>query len=245
MEESYSLLGNRLYNPLWGIDNGELRNSRVATMKRPELVVAWDYRLTVSTSMHLTADLYYAVEGVTSLAWFDAPTPLPDNYHYLPSYYDYPADKKYVTDVWLSNDLRYTQIDWAGMRHTNALQSDGHARYVVESRKEELQEIIHSVFAMAGAEVEVSGSYPGWKPNLKSHILDVMKSTYQANYGVEPRVIIIHAGLECGIIGRNYPGMDMISFGPTIKYPHSPDERVNIATVAKFYEYLLATLKAL
>ena len=118
-------------------------------------------------------------------------------------------------------------------------------RSSVESRKEELQEIIHSVFAMAGAEVEFSGSYPGWKPNLKSHILEVMKQTYQENYGIESRVIIIHAGLECGIIGRNYPGMDMISFGPTIKYPHSPDERVNIATVAKFYEYLLATLKAL
>lgn len=118
-------------------------------------------------------------------------------------------------------------------------------RSSVESRKEELQEIIQSVFAMAGAEVEFSGSYPGWKPNLKSHILEVMKQTYQENYGVEPRVIIIHAGLECGIIGRNYPGMDMISFGPTIKYPHSPDERVNIVTVAKFYEYLLATLKAL
>ncbi|MBR2450177.1 MAG: aminoacyl-histidine dipeptidase [Paludibacteraceae bacterium] len=118
-------------------------------------------------------------------------------------------------------------------------------RSSVESRKEELQEIIQSVFAMAGAEVEFSGSYPGWKPNLKSHILEVMKQTYQENYGVEPRVIIIHAGLECGIIGRNYPGMDMISFGPTIKYPHSPDERVNIATVVKFYEYLLATLKAL
>lgn len=118
-------------------------------------------------------------------------------------------------------------------------------RSSVESRKEELQEIIQSVFAMAGAEVEFSGSYPGWKPNLKSHILEVMKQTYQENFGVEPHVIIIHAGLECGIIGRNYPGMDMISFGPTIKYPHSPDERVNIATVVKFYEYLLATLKAL
>jgi dipeptidase D len=118
-------------------------------------------------------------------------------------------------------------------------------RSSVESRKEELQEIIHSVFSLAGAEVEFSGSYPGWKPNLKSHILEVMKKTYQENYNVEPRVIIIHAGLECGIIGRNYPGMDMISFGPTIKYPHSPDEKVNIASVAKFYDYLLATLKAL
>ena len=118
-------------------------------------------------------------------------------------------------------------------------------RSSVESRKEELQSIIESVFSMAGAEVVFSGSYPGWKPNLNSHILQVMKTTYQENYGVEPRVIIIHAGLECGIIGRNYPGMDMISFGPTIKYPHSPDEKVNIPSVAKFYEYLLATLKAL
>ena len=118
-------------------------------------------------------------------------------------------------------------------------------RSSVESRKEELQSIIESVFAMAGAEVVFSGSYPGWKPNLNSHILQVMKTTYQENYGVEPRVIIIHAGLECGIIGRNYPGMDMISFGPTIKYPHSPDEKVNIPSVSKFYEYLLATLKAL
>ena len=72
-----------------------------------------------------------------------------------------------------------------------------------------------------------------------------MKTTYQTQYGVEPRVIIIHACLECGIICRNYPGMDMISFGPTIKYPHSPDERVNIASVEKFYDFLLATLKAL
>lgn len=118
-------------------------------------------------------------------------------------------------------------------------------RSSVESRKEELQSIIESTFAMAGAEVVFSGSYPGWKPNLNSNILQVMKSTYLENYGKEPRVIIIHAGLECGIIGRNYPGMDMISFGPTIKYPHSPDEKVNIPSVAKFYEYLLATLKAL
>ena len=118
-------------------------------------------------------------------------------------------------------------------------------RSSVESRKEELQEMIHSTFAMAGAVVEFTGSYPGWKPNFKSHILDVMSSTYQSNYGVAPQVIVIHAGLECGIIGRNYPGMDMISFGPTIKYPHSPDEKVNVPSVAKFYEYLLATLKAL
>ena len=118
-------------------------------------------------------------------------------------------------------------------------------RSSVESRKEELQEIIQSVFAMAGAEVEFSGSYPGWKPNLNSHILGVMQEVYKQEFDAQPRIIIIHAGLECGIIGRNYPGMDMISFGPTIKYPHSPDERVNILSVEKFYHFLLATLKAL
>ena len=118
-------------------------------------------------------------------------------------------------------------------------------RSSVESRKEELQSIIESAFSLAGATVEFSGSYPGWKPNLHSPILDVMKQTYKQEFGTEPRVITIHAGLECGIIGRNYPGMDMISFGPTIEHPHSPDDRVNIATVQKFYQFLLATLRKL
>ncbi len=118
-------------------------------------------------------------------------------------------------------------------------------RSSVESRKEELQSIIESTFAMAGADIEFSGSYPGWKPNLHSNILEIMQNTYKQEFGTEPRVITIHAGLECGIIGRNYPGMDMISFGPTIEHPHSPDERVNIKTVQKFYHFLLATLKAL
>ncbi len=118
-------------------------------------------------------------------------------------------------------------------------------RSSVESRKEELRQIIQSAFALAGAETEFTGSYPGWKPNLHSHILEVMKGVYQKEFGNTPRIITIHAGLECGIIGRNYPGMDMISFGPTIEHPHSPDERVNIATVQKFYHFLLATLKEL
>ncbi len=115
-------------------------------------------------------------------------------------------------------------------------------RSSVESRKEELQEMIDSCFALAGAKVEFSGSYPGWKPNVDSHILRLMQTTYHEEFGEEPRVITIHAGLECGIIGRNYPGMDMISFGPTILHPHSPDEKVNIASVEKFYRFLLATL---
>ena len=117
-------------------------------------------------------------------------------------------------------------------------------RSSVESRKEELQSVIQSAFSLAGAEVKFSGAYPGWKPNLKSRLLATMKSVYEKEFGAEPRVVIIHAGLECGIIGAKYEGMEMISFGPTIEHPHSPDERVNIATVQKFYRFVQAALKA-
>lgn len=118
-------------------------------------------------------------------------------------------------------------------------------RSSVESRKEELMEVIDSTFRMAGADVKFTGSYPGWKPNTNSHILDTMQAVYEKEFGTTPRVMTIHAGLECGIIGKNYPGLDMISFGPTIVHPHSPSEAVNIASVEKFYHFLLATLKAL
>ena len=118
-------------------------------------------------------------------------------------------------------------------------------RSSVESRKEELASIIQSAFSLAGAKVEFSGAYPGWKPNFKSTLLATMKSVYEREFGNTPRIVTIHAGLECGIIGSKYEGMEMISFGPTIEHPHSPDERVNIATVQKFYQFVLAALKAL
>ncbi len=118
-------------------------------------------------------------------------------------------------------------------------------RSSVESRKDELASIIESAFAMAGAKIEFSGSYPGWKPNVRSRILQTMKDVYFETFGTEPRIVTIHAGLECAILGRNYPEMDMISFGPTIKHPHSPDEKVEIQSVEKFYHLLLETLKKL
>ena len=114
-----------------------------------------------------------------------------------------------------------------------------------ESRKEELQQVIHSTFALAGADVSFSGAYPGWQPNFRSKLLQTMRENYQAEFGHEPKVLIMHAGLECGIIARNYPGMEMISFGPTIVHPHTPDERVNIKTVEEFYRFLLASLAKL
>jgi len=115
-------------------------------------------------------------------------------------------------------------------------------RSSVDSRKEELASIIESAFALAGARVDFTGGYPGWKPDLESPILKGMTKVYEDKYGKTPKVMIIHAGLECGILGTHYPKMDMISFGPTIRYPHSPDEKVNIATVQMFWDYLKATL---
>ena len=116
-------------------------------------------------------------------------------------------------------------------------------RSSVRSEKEALGESIAAVFALAGAETELSGSYDGWNPNMQSPILKAMRESYEALYGKQPAVTAIHAGLECGIIGSNYPDLDMISFGPTICYPHSPDEKVEIASVEKFYDFLTHTLK--
>ncbi|MBW6478034.1 MAG: aminoacyl-histidine dipeptidase [Bacteroidales bacterium] len=116
-------------------------------------------------------------------------------------------------------------------------------RSSVDSAKDDLCNMMRSVFEMAGAEVEHSGSYPGWKPNVKSPILQTMKNVYQQKFGQVPEVKVIHAGLECGLIGGVYPNLDMISFGPTIRNPHSPDEKVNIKTVGLFWDFLVETLK--
>ena len=116
-------------------------------------------------------------------------------------------------------------------------------RSSVESRKDELASMVVSTFSLAGAKVELKGGYPGWKPNLESPILKEMTKVYENKFGKTPKVMIIHAGLECGILGTHYPKMDMISFGPTIRYPHSPGEKVNIETVQMFWDYLKATLE--
>ncbi len=116
-------------------------------------------------------------------------------------------------------------------------------RSSVRSEKEALGEAMEAVFALAGGETVLSGSYDGWNPNMKSPILAAMTTSYEQLYSKRPAVTAIHAGLECGIIGSKYPNLDMISFGPTICYPHSPDEKVEIASVGKFYDFLLCTLE--
>jgi len=116
-------------------------------------------------------------------------------------------------------------------------------RSSVEESKEELCNKLKENFEKYGAKVEFSGDYPGWEPNTNSDILNTMKEVYNKKYGKIPAVKVIHAGLECGILGATYPNWDMISFGPTIRFPHSPDEKINVETVGKFWDYLVETLK--
>jgi len=116
-------------------------------------------------------------------------------------------------------------------------------RSSVDSAKEALGEMIASVFELAGAKVEFGGTYPGWKPNPDSEILRLAQKVYNEKYGKVPGLMAIHAGLECGLLGAVYPHWDMLSFGPTIRFPHSPDEKVHIGTVGKFYDFLVELLK--
>ncbi|MFA7421328.1 MAG: aminoacyl-histidine dipeptidase [Melioribacteraceae bacterium] len=116
-------------------------------------------------------------------------------------------------------------------------------RSSVESEKKDISNSIAALFNLAKAEVKQGDGYPGWKPDIHSPALAVMKKVFHEKYGKEPEVKAIHAGLECGIIKERYPHMDMISFGPTIFGAHSPDERVQISTVEKFWENLVEALK--
>ncbi|MBQ6084398.1 MAG: aminoacyl-histidine dipeptidase [Bacteroidales bacterium] len=116
-------------------------------------------------------------------------------------------------------------------------------RGLVDELKDKLADDIRAILTEHGATAESSGSYHGWKPNIDSPILATMKKVYNEKFGKEPKVMVIHAGLECGILGAKYPNWDMISFGPTLVHPHSPDEALNIESVTPFWEFLIETLK--
>lgn len=114
-----------------------------------------------------------------------------------------------------------------------------------DEQKAKLSKAMESLFTLFGARVELTGSYPGWQPSESSEILAVLTNEYSKVFGKSPKVKVVHAGLECGIIGNTYPQLDMVSFGPTIKHPHSPDEKVHIKSVASYWELLLKTLEAI
>jgi dipeptidase D len=127
--------------------------------------------------------------------------------------------------------------------HNKEIQVKALIRSSVDSAKDNVESTLESIFLLAGAKIWFDGQYPGWKPNMDSEILKTMQKVYQDKWGKAPEIRAIHAGLECGILGSTYPNWDMISFGPTINFPHSPDEKVNIETVQKFWDFLVETLK--
>jgi dipeptidase D len=118
-------------------------------------------------------------------------------------------------------------------------------RSAVDSRKVEIADRVAAIFTLAGGQASHTNGYSGWRPNAASPLLAMMKATFVRTFSREPEVVASHGGLECGIIMGAYPGLDAISFGPTIRFPHSPDEHVDIASVARFWTYLSAVLAAI
>ena len=116
-------------------------------------------------------------------------------------------------------------------------------RSLMDSRRLDAQNTIGSILSLAGATVEFTGAYPGWKPDTSSQIMGVVRDTYNDLFGEVPKIMVIHAGLECGLFKDAYPQWDMVSYGPTIRFPHSPDEKVLIDTVERFWQLTLAILK--
>ena len=131
-----------------------------------------------------------------------------------------------------SNNVARVELKDGGLKILNLTRSS------VESSKEDTAEQLKATFELAGLHVEFSGSYPGWKPLPGSEIVQILERIYTEKFGDQPHVVACHAGLECGIIGANYPKMEMVSFGPTIKGAHSPEERASISSTQKFWGYL-------
>ncbi len=136
-----------------------------------------------------------------------------------------------------SNNLAVVVLDEGNLTVKCLMRSAADEKKMVEANN------IKSKYENIGADVALEGEYPGWKPNMDSEILKTMQNVYKDLYDHTPEIKAIHAGLECGILGSKYPNWDMISFGPTIRYPHSPDEKVNIETVQRFWNWLVATLE--
>ena len=134
-EEAVMLTQNYGYNPAWGLQSGKARSSRINSTLAPTLVGSWQRRLGMWTTMRLSAAMEVERRGRTALSWCDAMSAVPDNYRYLPSYYTDDDASRELTEAWRYNDVRYTQIAWDELYHTNLIQSDGHAAYFVENRR--------------------------------------------------------------------------------------------------------------
>jgi dipeptidase D len=136
-----------------------------------------------------------------------------------------------------------TNLAAVRMLENNQIKVTTSQRSSVESRKNDMAGQVEAHFQLAGAEVSHSDGYPGWAPNMESKIMKLSSEAYEELFGVKPAVKAIHAGLECGLFLAKYPNLDMVSFGPTMTGVHSPDEKLLIPTVDKFWKHLCLTLK--
>ena len=145
-----------------------------------------------------------------------------------------------------SDNLVETSTNLASvkMRDNQTIVVTTSQRSSLETAKNDVKQMVASVFKLAGASVEHSDGYPGWTPNTQSPILDITQRVFEEKFNEKPKVLAVHGGLECGLFLEKYPNLDMISFGPTIYGAHSPDERMNITTVAQFWDLLLGILNA-
>ena len=144
------------------------------------------------------------------------------------------------------SDLVETSINLATVKQTEAQVTVSlSSRSSIDSALDSLRQRVRASGVLAGAQIDEDTPYPAWKPNLDSHLLKAVSGVHTREFGSAPEVKAIHAGLECGILGKKSPGIDMISFGPVIQFPHSPDERVHIDSVGRFYRLLTATLEFL
>jgi len=235
---------------LASIDGGGLRNA-IPREARAVLLVAGDYLATFKEAVaRMTAIFIKEFEGIEdgiSVSVADAPYPA----QVIPA----AVAVKLIDFVCLVPDgVVKMSTSMPGLVQTSTnfarVVSDGRSvkmqalmRSSLRSEKEFVAERFVALSKLVGAECALSGSYDGWNPNMSSPILGTMAAGYETLFGEKPEVTAVHAGLECGIIGGVYPEMDMISCGPTIRYPHSPDEEVNIASVERFWRFLVYTLE--
>jgi len=235
---------------LASFNGGSLRNAlpREATA---ELVIPTDLVTALQQDLqHITATLQAELAKTEpELAVFLDPEDLPEQVleqtlqtNILAALYACPHGVFRMSDevdgvVETSNNLGVIQT-----RH-NEIYIQCLIRSLLDSRRVDVQNMLESVFTLAGATIDFSGAYPGWQPVADSNIMHVVRNTYEELFGQVPKIMVIHAGLECGLFKDAYPHWDMLSYGPTICFPHSPDEKVEISTVDRFWQLTLAILK--
>jgi len=238
--------GLRLAN----IDGGSLRNAIPRESKAVVLIPSDKVECFMDCVKKYESDIQHELVSVEpDLKFYAQPTDMPDGI------FDPASQRNIINALYalpngvmrMSNDMKdlvETSTNLAIVKSENGnVEVQCLLRSSVDSAKDDLENMMAALFELAGADANFSGKYPGWKPNINSPILNEMKEIYTKKFGKAPVFGAIHAGLECGLMGGVYPNWDMISFGPTIVHPHSPDERVSIDSVQKFWDFLVDTLK--